>query len=371
MALGLQIWGAYTHIEMMNPAHLTNTQVSLPLQIDSEEALVRNLIQSVSRAGICSDPAAVTNFYIALKSKPLAILAGPELSGKIAMVKCLARVLMGGDCLQCQMLKGHPWSAAKGGNVAFFTEIHTRYNSEKLLCLIEEAWRPENVNKVFLACLTRISPAELEEFFTAIAFPLQHGHLMRFGDVHFSEPVPFPPNLFMIGTMDTSFFDWWDSDLLSSTTVIQWNEKPVDNTDCPLTSDRSLPAEKSFLRSCIRKEQAVYRKLHTVIGWQRQPVLPLFLIEPIFDKAGIPLPRTLVNEVMTYLANSWTRRGAGLFHASPKRNLTIALDFAIAQVYLPRAAWWIQESKVLRENLAGQLNGNYPFAAQTLVALAG
>ena len=357
--------------------HSSILKVGLPFQVDPEEELVSHLVQSVSRAGICSDPVSVINFYVSLKSKPLAILAGSEQTGKIAMVQCLARVLMGGDCgdpngrLQCQMMEGHPWSAAKSGNATFFTKIHTRYNSEKLLCLIEEAWRPENSGKVFLACLTRISPAELEEFFTEIAYQLRHGTIMRFGDVHLSEPVPFPPNLFLIGTMDTDCFDWWDSDLLSSTTVIQWPEKSMDHLLCPVPGDRFPAAEKSFLRSYVRNEQAVFKKLHTLLALHRQPVLPLFLIESLFEKEAIPLTRTLVNEAFTYLANSWSGQGSGLFHPSPADNLATAIDLAIAQTYLPRAGKWIRRSKVLQENLGELLNGNYPRAALTLAALAG
>jgi hypothetical protein len=355
----------------MTLTHSSIPNVRLPFLVDPEEELVSYLVQFVSHAGICSDPVSIINFYVALKSKPLAILAGPEQTGKIAMVQCLARVLMGADCLQCQMMAGHPWSAAKSGNVAFFTGIHTRYNSEKLLCLIEEAWQPEHSDKVFIACLTRISPAELEEFFIAIAFQLQHRQIVRFGDVHFTEPVPFPPNLFLIGTMDTSRFDWWDSDLLANTTVIQWPEKSRDRFLCFIPDGRIPAAEKFFLRSSVRNEQAAYQKLCNLNFWKLQPALPLFLIESIFEKEGITLPRALINEVMTYLANSWSGQGAGLFHPSLQENLTIALDLGIIQTYLPQARKWIGRSKVLQENLGELLNGNYPRAAQALAALTG
>jgi hypothetical protein len=127
----------------MTLTHSSTLKVGLPFQVDPEEDLVSHLVKSVSLAGICSDPASITNLYVALKSKPMAILVGPEQTGKIAMVRCLVRVLIGGNCLQCQMMEGYPWSAAKSGNVAFFTKLHTRYNSEKLLCLIEEALQPD------------------------------------------------------------------------------------------------------------------------------------------------------------------------------------------------------------------------------------
>jgi hypothetical protein len=293
------------------------------------------------------------------------------------MVQCLARVLIGGNFgdpdsrFQCQMMEGHPWSAATSGNVAFFTGLHTRYNSEKLLCLIEEAWRSENLDKVFLACLTRISPAELEEFFTEIAFQLQHGNIVRFGDVHLSEPIPFPDNLFLIGTMNTACFDWWDGDLLPSTNVIQWPERSMDPLLCPLPGDRFPAAEKSFLRSYVRSEGAVFKKLQTLLALQREPLAPLLLIESFFEKETIPLPRNFFNEALTYLANSWSRQGSGLFDRSPVENLATAIDVAIAQTYLPGAWKWIRRSKALHENLGELLIGNYPRAASTLAVMAG
>ena len=140
-----------------------------------------------------------------------------------------------------------------------------------------------------------------------------------------------------------------------------------------LKDDRFPSAEKSFLRSYLRNEQAVYKKLRSLVVWKYQPALPLFFIESIFEKEGIPLPRVWVNEVMTYLCQFlicvWLRSGP--FHLSLQKNLAIALDLAIAQAYLPRAGKWIQKLKVLRENLRELLNGKYPHAASVLSTLAG
>jgi hypothetical protein len=190
-----------------NPLLLTGQSI----QPDYEIQLLAGLSEQANQVGICIDRTAITNFYVALKSKPLAILTGPAHSGKIALVQCLAHNLMGGNCQQCQVMVGHPWSFGHTENLTLLIEAQMRCNTEKLLGLIEEAWRPGNAHRVYIACITRISPAELLSFFTEVSFQLKHGQLMRFGDVHFSEPIPFPPNLFLIGTMDTERFDWWDA----------------------------------------------------------------------------------------------------------------------------------------------------------------
>jgi len=172
----------------------------------NEQEIVARLLSTVTESDVRSDPNAIVNFYVALKSKPMAILIGPMNSGKITVVESLMRVLAGSETIQCQKMDGHAWWAAKSGNVALFTDAQTRFNTTKILSLVEEALQPENANRVFIACLTRISPAELFGFFSEVAFQVQHERLMRLPYAHLSEPMPYPPNLFLIGTMDTVLF---------------------------------------------------------------------------------------------------------------------------------------------------------------------
>lgn len=342
------------------------TQTDNRPQTDPEKELITNLVQAATQSGICEDPLAIINLYVALKARPLAILAGPAQIGKIAIVQCLARSLMGDDDLQSQMMVGHPWYAGKSDNIAFFAEAQSRFNAEKLLSLIEEAWLPGNANRVFLACLKRISPAELFSFFTEVAVQLRHGELMRLGNKHLRQPVPYPPNLFLIGTIDSDRFEWWDGDLLSQTTVIQWPGNRVDTPPRPAPGHQHPSLQKEFLSSCVRSEQAVYRKLHTVLGWQRQPVRPLFQIKALMERYGVSIPRAVIGEAMGYLANAWSRLGSGLFDPFTPCNLRVALDFAISQILLPRNGEILQRFKVLRKNLSYVLEGQFPRSAAFL-----
>jgi len=50
--------------------------VHVPLRVDPEQEIVARLIEATGEAGLAVDPASIINFYVALKSKPLAILAG-------------------------------------------------------------------------------------------------------------------------------------------------------------------------------------------------------------------------------------------------------------------------------------------------------
>ncbi|HLE52902.1 MAG TPA: hypothetical protein VI755_12620 [Anaerolineales bacterium] len=336
-------------------------------QPDQETEFVACLLEAAHKNRICFNEAAPVNFYVALKSKPMVILTGPEGSGKIAAVQCMSRILMG-DCAQCQLMVGHPWAFAKSENLTMFTEVYTRYNTEKLLSLMAEAWLPEHLQRIFIACLTRISPGELLSFFTEVASQLRHGQLTSLGDAHFSKPIPFPPNLFLVGTMDTQHFDWWDHDLLSMTTVIQW--PTAGNPVSASQNGSALPWEVEFLRSCVRQKQAAYHKVHAILRRQKQPLLPLLQMDALLRAHAIPDSHWLIDEAMLYLANSWSRLGNGLFDPSNARNLEIALDHAIAQILLPQAGDRMRDNATLREQLLGIASVQFPHSIAYIAAMA-
>ncbi len=119
--------------------------------LDPELKIISHLIQVTTEVGIRTDPASIVNLYVALKSKPMAILTGIAHSGKVALVRVLAQTLIGDDPWRCQMMSGHAWWAGQTGNVALFTDIQTRLNSDKVLNLLEEAGRPENARQTYIA----------------------------------------------------------------------------------------------------------------------------------------------------------------------------------------------------------------------------
>ncbi len=335
----------------------SNRNKSQSTQGDHEAGLLASLHKAFHENGVSLDQAEITNFYVALKSKPLAILAGPAHSGKTVLVRGLAQSLSEQDDLRIQMISGHPWWAEGSDDVASNTELHMRYSTEKIMSIIEEAGQPENAHQVFIACLTQITPAELLSFFAEVSYQLQNGQIMRLGDTHLTEPIKFPANLRIIGTMDTNSFDWWDDDLLFSTTVIQWSQE-TDIPD-PIINQDVILDEYEFLQSCVRGKDAAYNKVYPVLKHQRQPLYTLFQVKANLHRYISCLDLAL-DEVIIYLANSWSRLGDGLFHPSPDRNLAIALDLAITQILLPRAVNAIRKEESLRDRLIEILADKYP-----------
>ena len=105
----------------------------------------------------------LVELYIALKSKPMAILCGPPDSGKLAAARALASYLAGNSAPRFQEMVGHAWWASRSEGVAMFTEAQGRFNRDKILAVIEEAARDQTSGRVYVALLSRISPAEWSE----------------------------------------------------------------------------------------------------------------------------------------------------------------------------------------------------------------
>ncbi len=353
---------------------MTVTFVSPSLQeraspsLDPELRIITRLIQTTAGVGIQTDPISIVNLYVALKSKPIAILTGLAETGKIALVRALTQTLVGDDPFRCQMMSGHAWWAGQTGNVALFTDMQTRLNASKVMNLIEEAGRPENARRVYVACLTRISPAELIGFFSEVACQLRYGQIMQLPGVHLTEPIPYPSNLLLIGTMDTPRSDWNDADLLAKTTIIHRSAaevRPIANcSETGMTADY----ESEFLSSRIGDEWSARLKLLRILGPQVDSIQTVFHVGELLKAHWAALADSVMGEVVVYLANAWSKAGAGLFDPAISRNAAIAADLAMAQAVLPRISQAVQALPAWCDQLIRALNP-FPRSAALLATL--
>ena len=251
-----------------------------------------------------------------------------------------------------------------------FTEGQTRLNTGKILALIEEALTPENGKRVFVACLTRISPAEVLGYFTEVAFQLRHGHIMRLPSAHLDRPIPYPPNLFLAATMDSAGFDWQDEDLIAWTTIIPWQADVIKPGQKFSLTELSFSSGRAFLNSSLRDSHAARQKLNRITRDERLFVSPLLEIEGVLKRHGVEPAPAAFEEMVIYTANAWSQGGRGLFDFSPRANLRLALDFGIEQSILPRARAAVQQSPALRQALRRTLNKPFPRSAAYLERLA-
>jgi len=310
---------------------------------DSEVELIDRLAAAIAQAGVQADRIDLANFYVALKHRSMAILTGPPGTGKAVLVECLANLLASSGP-QRQVVPGHAWYAGGPPANTALIGIHTRMISEKLLYVIEEASQPENAQQAFVVGLTHISPAELLSCFTDVACQMQHNQIMRIGDAHLSTPLPFPPNLLLIGTMDTTDFDWCADKFIPQSEAASESQ----NFGC------------EFLRSRLRNSRKAYEKLLSVVAGTKQPLQAIMLVRSVFRTHGFEFPPALLDEVILYLANAWSAQGNGLFDPVTPRNLDIASDLALAQLVLPRSLEPVRSSETLQAELHSTLKENLP-----------
>lgn len=325
------------------------------VQKDEEQTLLNNLGNLLAKQGLQVDKGSLAHFYVTLKSNKSLLLAGPAQSGKRTLVESVGEILTD-DPLQAQFMVGHARWASQSQNVTQFVEAQEQWNKQRLMVLLEEAIRPENVDRLYIACLHQISPAELHNLFSSPG-------LLLFNEL---DPIPFPSNFRLIGTMDTNRFPWWTPELLSHTTVIQWHPRsiPYRYQSSPLDSG----AGKIFLRACIKHEQIAYPRLLQIFDNQ-QPFQWLIQVVSLLHDYGVNVPRDAVNQAIVFLANSWTQDGRGLFASSLSENLLVAYDLTIGQYILPWIATTKHAGLPLNRQIERLFNGRFPYAAAFLETL--
>lgn len=333
---------------------------------DIELNIINNTLAKIEQSGISTTPIWVGNLLVALKSKPLILLTGLMESAKETMVNCFSNILTMGNLYQYQTMLGHPWWASNNAEGDTLTRAHSRFNTLKLESIIEEASLPQNKDRYFVAELIRISPSELDGYFSETAFQLQHKEIMRLPTSHFSEPIPFPPNLSIVGTIGAIKTNWLDLNLLSQATIINCD---LINRISGLPSERISPnhsSERGILHSSIRDPQQAFWKLSKILIGHPSGLLPFLQVRQILQEIRSVRFGNSFFEGIIYLANSWSSNGVGLFDRDIQINLQIALDLAISQSLLLPRLEKISKSLNIQKKLHKILDSGFPLACSYL-----
>ncbi|GAB4577375.1 MAG: hypothetical protein Fur0022_01060 [Anaerolineales bacterium] len=306
-----------------------------------------------------TNPVSATNFYVSLKSKPLILLVGPDKNrSKETFVEQVAASWVETPT-QFQRMAGHAWWAAGSAAVCQWSTLQAQFNAEKFFAVVEEACQPENQGRAFFLCLEDLSPAELLAYFSSRSFQAVPGE--RLLDPGLADPIPYPPNLFVIGTMNAARFPGYDGDLLQHTTVIHAPELELMPSNGASHPVRWLEDPKTLLHGRVRDEDTACTRLRYLPGWQTRAMRPALEIAGVMLKQGCSLPtRQMAADVLIYLSNAWSAQSKGLFACTFPFNLEMALDYAILQYIFPHAWEEISRSPRLRQQLLQALDGHFP-----------
>ena len=113
----------------------------------------------------------------ALLARRHIILSGPAGIGKRRLARALALAVADNHLRQVITIQGHPWWAAKTGDVARFVEMQTQFSILRFGYFLEDILRdktpPPSTRKRegsrhFAVCIMRMSPLEIEFYFRQI-----------------------------------------------------------------------------------------------------------------------------------------------------------------------------------------------------------
>lgn len=318
---------------------------------------------ALAAAGIPIHSDAITNVFVCLKSKPLALLVGSAAEPKEAFVEILAAEIAGWSASRVQTMTGHAWWASRSGEIARFTHAQAVLNEQKIAALMDEAIRPGNGGEILIACLLRISPAELAGCFSVLA-GLAEGRMAKPPPGGYHWPGRgYPPNLRVIGTLGARRFFGYDPALLAQTAVITDIFSQLPNPSSPPTVTGN--GRGAGLGKPVRDENSAYRRLQQIPGWKTEWLKPALETAGALIKSGADLPsRQITSEILIYLANAWSRTGNGLFAQEDARNFKIALDQAMSQSILPRVWDRLRELPSMSRKVSELLTDQYPRSFQ-------
>jgi len=112
----------------------------------------------------------------ALLARRHLILSGPTGTGKCRLAHALALAIAHGQQTHVRLIQGHPWWAARTGDVAHFVAIQTELSMSRLVDFVEAilqnkgrshspAVQTGEDREDYVACVERMSPVEVHTYF--------------------------------------------------------------------------------------------------------------------------------------------------------------------------------------------------------------
>ncbi len=273
--------------------------------------------------------------YVALKSKPMAILYGPPDSGKLAAARALGANLANGGTMCLQEMVGHAWWASGLESVAVFTAAQDRFNRDKIQAMFEESARCQGAGHLHVALLSRISPAEWG-YLAELAAQLRHGQVLEGPVSRRRRSLPDARNILVIGTADSVAPRPWDPDLLRDASILPWPSPQGEGIPSAPALRRFLEEGRPFDQARQREPRAALRRLRGLGGWRDERLRPLLAIANSMCIDHVPGANRAASEALVYIANSWTWDGKGLFAPAFEENFRMAVQLAVVLAMVPR-----------------------------------
>jgi hypothetical protein len=325
-----------------------------------EQHLLNNLILAVEASGYSLSRALIVNYYVSLKTNPFVILTGAAGQGKAELARLFAQALVGTGGTQYTLIPGAGvWPNATGQD-RYYRSLQEQFCSWRFLDLLQEAAEPSNAGKAYMVCFDALHPAEIEYYFATLLQVSSSGEKrLNFPGFPPDRQPIVPPNVHITATVNTAGqMDTLSRNVLRNAGLIEFRAVRPPDTALRQSSVHA-PAgpppvgyQRLWLGAALHDSTAARARLVALLGEDCLGRLRCSSeLARLLWRGGLVLTSQTLQDVTTYIANSFDERGQGLFAPyDPQRNAQIAFDAQVVQ----RVLWRLRESAdvELRRDLA-------------------
>lgn len=282
--------------------------------------------------------AEVANFYLCMRTKPLAMLAGISGTGKTQLVRQFAKAIGYGDSDHCVLIAVRPdW--ADSSDLIGYANIQGKFETKPLLDVMARAI--EHPDELYFVILDEMNLARVEHYFSEFLSFIETRErdnddvivteaLVSRADVNGGRPVYLPQNLMVVGTvnMDETTHPF-SRKVLDRANAIEMNDIDL----AWVTPERDVSTVSGVYADALR---APFLNSNDLTDSHKQALADsmglLIRINGILEPAGLHFGYRVRDEVAFYLTLHREERLESLegFDADA------AMDFQLMQKVLPR-----------------------------------
>jgi len=313
----------------------------------TETALLAALEEYALGQGFTLPAYRLRSYYVALKTKPFAILSGVSGTGKTRMAELFAEAMTGHNAGQFRLLPVRPDWNDSAPLFGYHNLLANRYVSTPFLELARRAALPENRQRAFFVCLDEMNLARVEHYLADYLSALES----RAHRIPLHEDVPdlvLPPNLFVTGTVNVDeTTHGFSRKVLDRANTLDFDEPPV--LAGALGGKGSARLDEELGASPAVRQSLFLNARAGGVGRARERLSRLDAAFPDRALAALQAVNDLLyahrlhfayrvrDDVLMFLANSFDgETGTGLLLPEQEANFTLALDLQITQKVLPK-----------------------------------
>jgi hypothetical protein len=278
-------------------------------------------------------------YWVTLKSVPKILFYGSRQESGTSLAIRIASAVAGPDNIQ--HFQGHPWWAVPTRNGSTLAMAQQRLTAQRLRYFMHDAASPDAGEALSFAVISRLSRAELACLFSTY-LPGTEVPGLRFPSGSETSPIPFPSNVYLLGTTDLEY---------------PRNDISIDEHSCLMQRDQGRTTEKSLVGAHTIDQKLLQSALRHARCFDPKDALskippsgssfgPLAFLWEINNLLANEVNPGLVRGAYIINGNAWDATGNGLFDATVDENTKSVFSFWLSHFAVPYLAQEVQRGVV-------------------------